>query len=213
MGIEKNDVLGGQPIFKVRELMKRGSWGPWNETLVGQVLDSDSADTNKLIQVLINEGFIERMTDPTGEVQFINTIKGNALGMASAAKPISRVTAEKKLKEFLKRVEIVNSNSEYCYFVNKVLLFGSFLTGANEVNDIDLAVELVNKEDFHRRHLDRINKALIDGRRFPNVVAQVCWPKEEVLRFLKARSRVFSIHDMDDQILDKVTSMVIYEQP
>ncbi|WP_240983733.1 hypothetical protein [Acididesulfobacillus acetoxydans] len=85
--------------------------------LVSDVLGLDSADSNKLIQVLIDQGFVERMTDPTGEVQYINTIKGNALSMASAAKPISRVTAEKKLEEFLNRVRQVNGNPDYCYFV------------------------------------------------------------------------------------------------
>lgn len=42
-------------------------------------------------------------------------LDNNALALASAAKPILRTTAEKKINEFLERVRDVNRNEYYKY--------------------------------------------------------------------------------------------------
>jgi predicted nucleotidyltransferase len=60
--------------------------------------------------------------------------------MASAAKPISRASAEKKLAEFLDRVRKVKEDDYFLYKVEKVIVFGSYLGSADLLSDIDLAV-------------------------------------------------------------------------
>lgn len=70
------------------------------------------------------------------------TDEGTRFAQASAAAPLRRATAERKLREFIARVEQVNQSDEYAYRVTRVVLFGSCLTDAERVNDIDLAVEL-----------------------------------------------------------------------
>src|SRR5947208_5083131 len=75
------------------------------------------------------------------------TDQGTRLAQASAAAPLRRATAERKLREFMARVEQVNQSEEFAYRVNRVVLFGSYLTDAERVNDIDVAVELAPRWD------------------------------------------------------------------
>jgi predicted nucleotidyltransferase len=64
------------------------------------------------------------------------------LGAASAAKPITRQTAERALDDFLARVVLVNRRAYYLAKVTKVVVFGSFLRPDIErLGDVDVAVE------------------------------------------------------------------------
>lgn len=133
---------------------------------------------------------------------------------ATAAAPLRRVTAERKLREFMARVEQVNRSEEFAYRVKRVVLFGSYLTDAERVNDIDLAVELVPRWDgfnvgiqYHKEQ-ERLRLAPRHGTR--NALAVEQWPWREVLLFLKARSRAFSLHDMRDPILYGIPRRVLY---
>jgi len=70
------------------------------------------------------------------------TLNGSTFALASGARPIARATAEKRVSEFLQRVKRVNTDDYYLYAVEKVIAFGSYLSDADRLNDIDLAVEL-----------------------------------------------------------------------
>ena len=78
------------------------------------------------------------------------------------------------MSEFLDRVRQVNSNSGFLYRVRKVVVFGSFLSDAPFVGDLDLAVDLCPKEKDSRKHSEliraRANEAARYGRRFRNYV-------------------------------------------
>src|SRR5664279_1469063 len=55
------------------------------------------------------------------------TQAGRRLSVASAAKPVTRATAEKALAEFLDRVERVNRDSYFLGKAIRVVLFGNML--------------------------------------------------------------------------------------
>ena len=74
------------------------------------------------------------------------TNKGRTLALASAAQPILRKTAERKISELLERVKIINTSPRYLFEVTKVIVFGSYLTEKQKINDIDIAVTLERKE-------------------------------------------------------------------
>lgn len=70
----------------------------------------------------------------------------------TAARPIYRGTTEKALREFLARVECVNSASRLLGRVNRVVLFASMLhEEVDRLNDVDFAVEVVAKIADHER--------------------------------------------------------------
>ena len=81
---------------------------------------------------------------------------------------------------------------------------------------MDLAVTLKSKErDARRREAlehEHIRRALDSGRRFRNIIEELFWPKYEVLQYLKARSRVVSLHESDDPIKLGAKRRVIYRR-
>src|SRR3989442_8988969 len=91
---------------------------------------------------LLKLGFVERLPDTRREVLYTRTLAGSTFAQASAARPLQRATADRKLAEFLDRARQVNGDDHYLYRVKKVLVFGSYLTQADRIGDIDVAVEL-----------------------------------------------------------------------
>jgi predicted nucleotidyltransferase len=152
--------------------------------------------------VFLETGFIEFKEERDGRPWYELTTKGNALAQALAAKPISRKTAEKKLQEFMARVEEINRNEEYAFRVGRVALFGSMLSDVAEVSDIDLAIQLEarlsDKQAFSDHLKKRVELALSSGKSFRSFFERAAWPRHEIYVFLKARSRMFSIHETEE---------------
>lgn len=96
---------------------------------------------------------------PMGEAAAYEiTSRGHAFANASAAKPVLRRTAESALRQFMGRLHIVNASSEYVYRVRSAVLFGSMLSDAERLGDVDIAIELspkVDEEAEFRQWCDR----------------------------------------------------------
>ena len=180
------------------------------------------AEALHALQRLEREGYLIHELVPTatpGRVEPVwrTTLKGNQLANASAAKPVRRQTAERALADFLERVEQVNQRDEYVYAVERVILFGSYLGTSPTVGDLDLAVGLRPKYDeatMPAAAQRRRQQAASVGRSFSNVFEQAAWPRTEVYRFLKGRSRLISLHELgSEQILDQgIATRVIFEE-
>lgn len=216
MRIDSSDILAGQPLMKIREFLKYVHSRDWTIDYVTHKFAIDESAALAIVDILEKEGYIEKSNKFRDEQTWSNTLKGNSLAMATAAKPILRKSAEKILERFMERVREVNKNDEFLFKVKKVIVFGSYLSDKDKINDIDIAIELVHKEkdEKRRRKLDqeKISKARKNGRVFSNVVEEVCWPEIEVRRFLKSRSHSISLHDTHDKILEQVNYSVIYEE-
>ena len=121
------------------------------------------------------------------------------------------------MSEFLDRVRQVNCNSRFLYRVRKIVVFGSFLSDAPFIGDLDLAVDLCPKKKDSRKHSEliraRANEAASYGRRFRNYVEGLRFAEQEVIMFLKARSRILQLTRCDDGVLNITESRVIYESP
>jgi predicted nucleotidyltransferase len=125
---------------------------------------------------------------------------GQSFSIATAAKPITRATAEKALQQFFDRVEQVNEDPYFLGKVTRLVLFGSLLKPEVErLSDVDLAVELTSKEaDLDRaraRNYERVEDLTGRGHRFRNFMEQeFCW-YWEAFGYLKGRSRVIALAD------------------
>ena len=85
---------------------------------------------------------------------------GRTFSVATAVKPVKRVTAEKALARFLERVTRVNEEPYFLARVTKVVLFGSILKpGVESLSDVDIAVQLVRKESDVDHRANRIFNA------------------------------------------------------
>lgn len=219
MRINSKDKFLGQSILKLRELLKYTGGRSWEDKAIRRVikniLEVDDSVAEIILSGLSSEGYIEKTNIGDRNV-WVNTIKGNSLSMASAAKPISRKTANKIYNEFLERVKQVNENEYYLFRIKKVVVFGSFLESEEQLGDIDIAVEIVPKEEDKEKHFkltrERAREASNQGRRFGNYVEELFWAREEVKRFLKSRARSISLHETDDKILEQVDFCIVYQE-
>ena len=157
-------------------------------------------------------------TDVPGSEQFWkHTIRGGALCNALFSAPVSRRNAEKKLAEFVERVHRVNKDSHFLYRVQKVVVFGSFLSESPTVVDLDIAIDLQPKEPDSKKHADliraRADEALQNGKSFRSYFESLQFAHQEVRSFLKGRSRILQLTDCDGGVLTIAKYRIIYEHP
>jgi predicted nucleotidyltransferase len=197
MHVDAKGTVGRYPVLLVRttlrHLRSRLQWGLAElETAAGLPPGNGRA----LVRVLRAEGLIEA----AGRETWTITQAGQTFSSATAARPVTRATAERALSEFLERVNEVNQNPYFLAKVTRVVLFGSMLKPEVErLSDVDVAVELTRKDpDFERargQNQRRAEELANLGRGFRNVLEwEGCW-YWEAFRFLKGRSRVIALAD------------------
>ena len=214
MHITRSTRIVGQPAIVIRDLLRALGEGAWGAEAVAARLGTTRRVAGTLVGRLRKGGYVQ--TDPTfGGRWFSITPKGTRLALASAAPQLKRQTADHHLQTLLERVKTVNADPYYLYRITKVILFGSMLSKAERVSDVDIAVEMQPRFDKARQwpaEDERILYArLVEGRRFRNLAEEVCWPKQEVRLFLKSRSRAISIHQ-DDRVLEHTATRVLFEE-
>jgi hypothetical protein len=204
MRIDRTTLCAGYPATLVRDLLRKLGDHPWSVEMVADCLSLRETEARALVARLVEIGYVELAAWQPGG-WFLTTNEGNRLALASAARSLSRSTADRALAAFLSRVETVRASDCYVYDVGRVLLFGSMITSAERVSDVDIAVELRarfgDRVVQQEREKQRINEACRAGRRFNNLIDQMFWPRREVELFLKSRSRAISIHDISDPVL------------
>ena len=197
MRIDPKGMIGGYPALHVRKTLRhlRGRL-PWTVVELESAAALDGGAGCALVKSLLSEGLIVA----AGPDAWAITQAGQTFSSATAAKRVTRATAERALSEFLGRVEQVNRDPYFLGKVVRVVLFGSMLKPeVVRLSDVDLAVELVTKEaDFDRAREENYRRAeeLVDkGHRFRNVVElEFCW-QLETFRYLKGGSRVIALAD------------------
>lgn len=213
MKINSKDKIAGIPILSVRRLLNaRGDFLD-EESVIAHLRVRPPA-ARKLIRELERQGFIEPSKSASNLLMWEMTMKGRALKLSTAAKPIARKTADARLFEFLERVNEVRTDTHYIYKVKRAWVFGSFLSSAEKLGDVDLAIELVAKA-FPGRSFDEIVQAKIDeahrnGRQFSSTFAQVTWPQKEVWLKLKSKSRSLSLHPYFEKMENFSKHKLIY---
>ena len=174
-----------------------------------------SSRAEELVSELLRLGYIEPAVTGYDKQYYQMTLSGSTFSLASAARPLTRKTAQRKLAEFLERVRAVNANPDLAYRVHKVVVFGSYLTEQDRINDIDVAVELVHREtEFSKREAAmqaRVEEAYKAGRQFSCYLDELAWPYQEVPLLLKSRSRAIRLHEPIDEVLKQAQSRVIFQ--
>ncbi len=170
--------------------LQRTSWACSQETVL------------RVLKSLQLDGYLESPSQETGYWRI--TLNGSQLAAATAAKPISRKTAERLLKELLGRVEEINQSSEYPFSVSCVAVFGSYLKTANVLSDLDIGYCLKPKSEGPAEHerlcRRQIGAEQIRARELRSMAEEVCWPTIKVKRALKGRARSVSLQPLDSLI-------------
>lgn len=204
MRITKAQTVAGCSALHVREFLRRYRLGAFTAEAAEAALKIRHREAARFLNEMVSLGYLEPMDPPLtdGTPCFEVTSQGHALANASAAKPISRKTANRVLREFMERVRQVNSSVEYVYEVESVVLFGSMLGDKESLGDVDLAIELVPREsddqEFQAKCQARRRIAEENGRRFRSIFDWAVWPTMEIFHFLKARCWSLSLHPLSE---------------
>jgi predicted nucleotidyltransferase len=202
MRISADQSIAGYPVFVVREFVRRYRFTNFFTKAAEAALALSSEAAADFLSKLVDLGFIEKSDEQNGNQLFRLTSNGQALANASATKPIHRKTAERVLAQFLERVHRVNATSEYLYQVKDVILFGSMLSEAEQLSDVDVAIKLQPKvsetKALEAWSMARRDAAEAAGRYFHTLFEWGIWPRHEVHLQLKARSRSLSLHELEE---------------
>ena len=109
----------------------------------GRVRRSDRDRAKRLTNGLLVSGLIELdegAIKPSIE-QFILADRGKSLRAASAIKRFGRARADKAISNLLEVVRHINGNPLFLHDIEWVAVFGSYLDGALELGDIDVAIQ------------------------------------------------------------------------
>ena len=162
MYIDPNSSICGKPALEVRNLMRKIGDRNVSIELISESLNTSVSNARSITVKLINDGYLEISAQISSKRKWYRTtLKGNSLSLASAAKPIKRNTAEQKLLEFMERVNKVNRDNYFLYRIKKVIVFGSYLSNKDRLNDIDVAVDVAPKFDKNeqiRRNEERVKE-------------------------------------------------------
>jgi len=201
MRITTDQSIAGYPALQVREFVRKYRFTNFSARAAEAALMLSTEVSANFLSKLVDLGFIGKSRERDGVQLFQLTSSGQALANASAAKPIHRKTAERVLAQFLERVHRVNATPEYLFRVKNVVLFGSILSHAERLGDVDIAISLEAKVSdtnaYQAWAMARRDKAEAAGRHFHTLFESGTWPRQEVLLQIKARSRSLSLHELE----------------
>jgi predicted nucleotidyltransferase len=212
MNIDSKTTLAGVPILRVRNFLRATAERGWTCDALNEAFGPEIA--RELLAVLPADGYVTAR-DEDGASVYTNTPKAGQLARASAASPISRARAERALTELVQRCEEVRRDPGFLYKVRRALLFGSMLTERTTVSDVDIAIELSPKETDPELHAAKMREqgreAQQAGRRFSSFVEMLSWGETRVRRFLKGRSRIIQLTQIDDAVLEHAETRLIFK--
>jgi predicted nucleotidyltransferase len=178
--VDPNTTLGGYPVLKVRKLVRRlNNLLFWTTETVQVILRTEHAEAHALVRVLADAGLA--VPEPDRGVETWRTTQlAQTFGSATAAKPITRETADRALSQLIERVNRVNRDEHFLAKVTKVVVLGSYLRPEiDRLSDLDIAVELQPKErDWDRlreQTQERVEQIRTAGHRFGSWLEAECW--------------------------------------
>ncbi len=219
MRIDKTGKIGGYPILKVRDLLRRDAEALSMDDITKFLKVSD-LEAKRLAGLLGRKGLLKfdrKATAILGEPIWEVTLDGRRMASAKAFKPISRQKAEDILGKLLKRIEEVRNDDEIIYEVEQVTVFGSYLANTPDLGDIDLVVDVRAKTKFtsdigtHSKRVIRNARRM--GKTFRNMADEFAYPQDMVKQRLKKVSRYLTFHSDHELKELGVKGKVIYRVP
>ena len=139
MRLDLTETFAGVPARRVRDVLRRAGSRWVTPYWLAHATGTSNQQADNLVDTLVSRGLIERDDD---EDAVKVTEQGIAFNQASL-NTVTRKTADRVLHEFLDRVRALNADEDALYQVPEVVIFGSYLTNAERLGDVDLAIEPV----------------------------------------------------------------------
>ena len=207
MKVDSKAEISGIPALALRPALRKNQYCDHTTRGFATLLNAGQRKVASLLQRLQSDGFIRKHETYDA---WENTIQGNALANASAAPLISRATATKTLTDWTARASAINADPEYAYVVSRITVFGSYLSDAPRLSDVDVSIQL------RRRHSDPDMQAAVEAQakrrnpKFYSLLEDIGRPEREVWKLLKKRSRSLQIAG---GIPDGARRRVVFQEP
>jgi hypothetical protein len=174
------DLPAGQPFRKVRDFLVRNSHP--------RLFDSEDVAEffgGDITAELLAKGLIE--PDLRYEGKFQISSLGTRLAAKRLVPRIPRAKAEKMVADMLVSARAINDTPELLCRISRITVFGSFLTDAEDLGDIDVAVE-IKRKDIDGWTDAAVVRAKASGRQL-HYSKMLGYPEREVMLLLKNRNR------------------------
>jgi predicted nucleotidyltransferase len=124
---------------------------------------------------------------------------------------IKRETANRILNDIVQRAEAINASpeSEYMYYVSKILVFGSYLTPKERLGDIDVAIKIEGRwatDKGYDRLLGKVCRKKVSGD------SSVLYPYQKIITTLRNRSKSLSFHPIEEVARGNFPHKIIFER-
>ena len=206
MRITADQEIAGYSALKIRELLRKAVSGTITAALARNTVGCSTSEAGSLLNKLHEDGFLE-----SAGRHFGVAMKGNALANATVALPLRRVTAVRLVESLVHRAHKLNCDDRWAYRVRKLIVFGSYVRGADRPNDVDVACELRPRWGRDRQLEHEQVRRRLRRKPFRNISQWASWPRIEVIRYLRARTRGLSMHDLEEWILNTPDHEVIFQ--
>jgi len=211
MKVEKNRMIGGAPLIKVRDLLRYMGAGRGGS---GRVMTREGIADRVGFDIaceMVREGLLAVCKDRQDrEPWYEGTDAAVRLANALMIKRITRAKADHYVAELLQRADDINANPDLLYRVKRITAFGSYITDAADLGDIDIAVELENKVPAGQRSEANRARAAASGRKNLSWNDQLTFGEREVDRLLKNRNPYVSLFDYSSFQRLNTPAKVIY---
>jgi hypothetical protein len=225
MRLDPKEKLYGQHVLKIREVVRHAMQEKFFErtnaliiTEISKILLQSIAVSKQVMEQLIKDEYLTLNKATSANVlhyELVATEKGRRFGIATANPAITRLKANELLSDLIERAKAINEKEDLVYIVERIKVFGSYLSGKELLGDLDVAVKLTRRyhgADFTNKNEERIMIASQNGRRFANFIDQISWPHTEVMLLLKTKKKGLSLHNEDeDEILTITENKLVYE--
>jgi hypothetical protein len=194
MRVERDAVIAGQPAKRVRDFFRDLMRYPRDSFHLSCVKEFFDAD--------IREGLLAAdLIALDRENGFTITPKACRLAGVRFVAPISRAKAKRLVAELLQRVERINADPQMTVRVTRIDAFGSYITKAPDLGDIDLFVTWERKDPpAGLKWTDwNIQIAEQSGRRSLSYVNMLYFGDHAARRHLRGGSPYISLHDISER--------------
>jgi predicted nucleotidyltransferase len=179
MRVSDFDIPAGQTFKKVRDFLSRHT----HPTLFG------SDDVTKHFGVDITAELVAKGLIEPHHGKFQISPLGTRLAAKQLNPRIPRAKAEKIVADMLSRARNINESPELLCRISKITVFGSFVTDAEDLGDIDVSVEIKRKHVEGMQWIEAaVARAKASGRQL-DYSQMLDYPRHEVMRLLKDRNR------------------------
>ncbi len=204
MHIDRGASLGGVPALAVRDFLRRYA-GPgfmWDERRLAHALKltSDAQRARGVLDELIRLGYVVPK-DGGGERLWAVAPAAARFMCARGGARLPREAADNLLMKLVTRCALANGTRPFAHWIVRLSVFGSYLTDAPLLGDLDVVLETEPKDAIVEKQMARESARWCAARDAGRRVSEdnlYGWSEDEIRRFLRDRSRHLQIVSPED---------------